>query len=122
MVADIEPATVRESAARGTRALWEDTSGARVGFFLDSRGRVECAKPSFAGSSVLHARADGMRADPAGCRFCALASVEVLEDDDVVYPLLVELDDIHRGPPKKGAALDLSVTAFAESLEVWQDV
>jgi hypothetical protein len=121
MITDLVGRAEREAAAQGTRLLWSDPSGARVAIFVNDRGSIECAKPSFHGTTTIRIRKSSEIADPNGCGFCALSSVEVLDGDEMVYPLAFELDDVHRGPLTARDARDVSVTAFAEQIESWAD-
>jgi hypothetical protein len=121
LIVEIAEAATPEPGTLGTRALWEDSSGARLAAFWRRDSEIECAKPSFAGTSQIVVRPVGMKDDPDGCRFCAIASVEVLEDGEMLYPLYVELDDIHLGSLRRGRAIPLLITGFAEELTVWPD-
>ena len=121
MITDLVGRAERETAALGTRLLWSDPSGARVAIFVNDRGSIECAKPSFHGTTTIRIDKPAEIADPDGCEFCALSSVEVLEGDEMVYPLAFELDDVHRGPLTARDGHDVSITAFAEQIETWAD-
>lgn len=112
----------RDTGPIGTRVWWEDESGAAFAIFV-SGGQGECAKPTFAGRSRVVVRPTGTAEDPRGCRFCAVQHVEIGQDGQTAYPLGIELDDSHAGS-LTGADGDVSVslTAFAERLEVWEGV
>jgi hypothetical protein len=112
----------QEMGPLGIRALWKDDSGARLAMFVNTDGDLECLKPSFSGTSRQVVRPVTTLADPDGCPFCALASVEVLEDGVMAYSLFVELDDIHRGQLATAEApIELAISAFAEELTIWPD-
>jgi hypothetical protein len=112
----------REDGSLGTRLLWSDPSGAAVAVFIRDLS-VQCAKPTFAAASPLLVRSARMTPDPRGCAFCPIATVEVLEGEEMAYPLAIELDDIHLGPLRESAEpTRIAVTAFAEGIEVWPDV
>jgi hypothetical protein len=123
MIDEMAAVSKRESGRLGTRLLWLDSSGAAVAMFLEETGSgLACAKPTFAARSRLMVRGPTQIDDPQGCSFCAITTVEVIENEDPVYPLAVELDDIHLGPlggPVEVMAL--SVTGFGESITVWSD-
>jgi hypothetical protein len=102
--------------------LWQDQSGARLVVFLMRKDQIECAKPTFAGTSRMLVRPVTTLPDPDGCPFCLISSVEVLENGAMVYPLFLELDDIHHGPLVTGTPIQLSVVGFAEELKVWPDL
>jgi hypothetical protein len=109
----------QEPGKLATRALWEDKSGARLAIFLLPSGEIKCVKPSFTGTAQMVVRPVGMVDDPSGCEFCAIASVEVLENGGMLYPLFLELEDIHLGPLAPAKPIPLFVTGFAEELTVW---
>jgi hypothetical protein len=112
----------REDAVLGSRLLWADPSGAAIAVFVRDMS-IECAKPTFAGASRLVVSPAGATADPAGCAFCAINKMDVFDGDEMVYPLAIELDDIHLGPlPVSDDLVPIAVTAFAETIEVWSDV
>lgn len=112
----------REDASLGTRLLWADPSGAAIAVFVRDMSIV-CAKPTFAAGSRLLVRPVGTTPDPGGCAFCELSTVEAFDGDEMAYPLAIELDDIHLGPlPVGGELVPITVTAFAEAIEVWSDV
>ncbi|MGZ8753272.1 MAG: hypothetical protein ACXW1S_09860 [Acidimicrobiia bacterium] len=112
----------REDGSLGTRLLWADPSGAAIAVFVRDMS-IECAKPTFAATSRLLVRPTGTTPDPGGCAFCEIAMVEVVDGDEMAYPLGIELDDIHLGPLPVGDELvSIAITAFAEAIEVWSDV
>jgi hypothetical protein len=112
----------REDGSLGTRLLWTDPSGAAIAVFVRDMS-VECVKPTFVARSRLLVRPVRATADPRGCAFCAVSTVEVFDGDEMAYPLAIELDDIHLGPLPLGEALvPIAVTAFTEAIEVWSDV
>jgi hypothetical protein len=112
----------REDGSLGTRLLWADPSGAAIAVFVRDMS-IECAKPTFAATSRLLVRPTGTTPDPSGCAFCEIAMVEVVDCDEMAYPLGIELDDIHLGPLPVGDELvPIAITAFAEAIEVWSDV
>lgn len=106
----------------GERILWQDESGAGVAMFtMDGQG--ECAKPTFAGRSRVVVRPTARVEDARGCRFCAIDHVEIRQDDQLVYPLGIELDDSHAGSlTAVDGDVSVALIAFAERLDVWEDI
>jgi len=123
LVRELWEASTRSQGPLGTRMLWHDSvSGACLAVYLDDED-VVCANPTFAGHSHVSVRPTAMVDDPEGCSFCAVATVEILENDEMAYPLAVELDDIHMGPLSSNSGLiELSISAFGEAVEVWSSV
>jgi hypothetical protein len=121
LVEELAKSSTRTQGPSGTRLFWQDNSlGAGLAMFLHEEGTgITCAKPTFASQSLLSVRPASLLNDPAGCPFCAVATVEVLENGEMVYPLAVELDDLHLGPLSSSTGLvNLNITAFGEALEV----
>jgi hypothetical protein len=122
-VNEVQQATIRSWGPLGNRIFWQDpASGAGFAVFLEDN-KVVCAKPMFAARSRQSVRPTSMINDPGGCPFCAVATVDVLENGEMAYPLAVELDDIHMGPlSSKSGLIELSISAFGEAVEVWSSV
>jgi hypothetical protein len=112
----------RTRADGGTSSLWRDESGASVAVHLDGDGRLACAAPSFAATSRVRARLNGVAADPE-CPFCSALVVEVLEDGEMVYPLALQLENVDQVLEMEldGREGDLAVAAFAEDVRIWTD-
>ena len=122
MVRSLAAMGEREDGSVGSRLLWADPSGAALAVFVRNLS-IECAKPTFASESRLLVRPAGTMTDPGGCAFCEIAMLEVLEGEEVAYPLAIELDDIHLGPLPVGDELvPIALTAFSEAIEVWSDL
>lgn len=113
----------RQRADGGRELVWRDPSGATVAVDTDADGELECARPSFLGTSRLPVLVNGLGED-AECRFCARLIVDVLDEQgELVYPLAVELEEVDavRDAVPAGERRTLRVTAFADSIEVWPD-
>lgn len=121
MITTLAAQAESEAGERGTRLLWSDPSGARLAAFVDDAGSIQCAKPSFAGRSTVLARDASEAPDPEGCPFCAVTTVEVMEDGELAYPLAFEREDAHRALPIAGGPTPLVVCAFAQDISTWVD-
>ncbi len=122
---DIVDLVRRSSQPTSARRAWIDPSGAVVVAFLEDSGSIRCAKPSFRATRASTVTATGLRADDAGCPYCSVATVEVLDETGAMaYPLAIELDDVDSSGPlfEDGHRLSVGITAFAESYRRWADV
>jgi hypothetical protein len=106
----------------GVSALWRDESGASVAVHLDIDAALVCAAPSFAATSRVSARINGVAADPE-CPFCSVLVAEVLENGEVIYPLVVQLENIDEVLESDvgGREAELALAAFAVEIQVWPD-
>ncbi|MBV8880910.1 MAG: hypothetical protein JO332_13145, partial [Planctomycetaceae bacterium] len=75
----LDQATWADRPRGGRMAEWTDPSGARVTFYTDRRGSIECCTPSYTSESRLRVRTTGIVKDKE-CEFCDLLHVEVLDD------------------------------------------
>ncbi len=124
-------AAVEPVGGRQTVAVWREDAGNGVDVLLrTSRWRgeptVECATPQFDGASRQRVRVTGI-ADDGDCAGCALVMVDVLDGDEMAYPLAVaparvvamrrRFEDL----AKTRAAVDASIVFVAEEIEVYTD-
>jgi hypothetical protein len=118
----VEAGTVRRHLDGGATNTWRDPSGASVVVHIDPDGAVACASPSFDATSRVPIGGGVLALDP-DCRFCSPVLFEVVEDDELLYPLAVVLeniDEILDGNVDVPAGV-LALTAFAEEIAVWPD-
>jgi hypothetical protein len=110
--------TVRDKTGR--TGLWRDSSGVLISFNTDKDGSIQCCTPGFDGPSTQRVRATSFLKD-AECAFCDMLYVEVLNDDQMVYPLALQVVDLGltraRIPMK--VPVTMKIAAFADELQVW---
>lgn len=105
-------------AGRGTRrASWYDPSGAGLDFMVRRRfglRREPCVTPQFAGGSAQTVVPTAVVPDPE-CTGCDLLHVEVHQNGEMAYPLLVAAARPH--PTAFGEPTTAHLTLVAESVE-----
>lgn len=99
-----------------------DRSGARVSLTLLPGGAIQCMTPSFAGASRLTA-VTGSFGDHE-CPYETPLLADVVDDNgDMVHPLAMQPEDvaIWRESFTPGERVEVNVTAFAETIDVFAD-
>jgi hypothetical protein len=105
----------------GVSAIWRDESGASIAVHAEDKAEG-CVAPSFAGTTRASVRANGVAVDPE-CRFCSALLVEVLDGDEMLYPLATQLENVDEALERSfdGSKVDVMLTVFGEEVEVWPD-
>lgn len=109
----------------GTRAAsWRDPAGTGADVLVSADDELVCLTPQFIGRSAQTVVPGRIAADPE-CRGCDLVQVEVQENGETAYPLVVAADrvlaDRHRLQGLAGAPTTARITLVAESVEVFHD-
>lgn len=95
---------------------WRDPSGARLTFYANGDGELQCVTPSFDARSRTLVRVKRFVED-GDCRYCDRLLVDVLDGGERVYPLAVQIDDIGvmRAHVQPDRPARLALTGFAEA-------
>jgi hypothetical protein len=128
--AALRTAVAEPVGGRRTLAVWREESGAQLDVLLQRprwRGQptVECATPQYVGTALQTVRVTGVVDD--ACAGCALATVDVLEGGELLYPLAVAPARVAalRGQLEKWAAsgepVPASLVLVAENIAVYPD-
>jgi hypothetical protein len=105
----------------GRTVVYRDASGASVVVWTTPENEVADAAPSFAATSRIDVANPALYFD-ADQPFSSVASVEVFEDGETLYPLVTALENTQElfGDAAPDRAV-LTVSAFAEEIAVWPD-
>jgi hypothetical protein len=129
--AALRGASVEPAGFRQTLAVWREPAGAGLDVLLRKarllgEPTVECATPQFDGASRQSVRVTGV-VDDGDCGGCALLTVELLEDGEMLYPLalaparVVSLRKWFAGLAASREPVEASIVFVAEDLTVHAD-
>jgi hypothetical protein len=121
MMEALMPRVQEETGFDGRAYTYADPSGAAIRVAVSAEGEVVAVEPSFASTVVKPARLEAPIIRESDSWIEQTAQFWITGDPDTEYPLIVALSDPRTAPTEPGATGKLSITAFAQALDVFAD-